>query len=213
MNALILVDIQKDFLPGGSLAVPGADEIIPVVNKLQDYFDVVVATKDWHPKSHKSFASNHKNRHPGDTIQLDGISQTLWPDHCVQGTEGAEFADDLRMSKVIKIIQKGTNPKIDSYSAFYDNQHRRSTGLHEYLTKKEIDMVCITGLATDVCVRFTALDALMLGYKTLLVDDATKAVGGKRAHDKTIYELNGKGAEIFNSNNILELFKYVYATI
>lgn len=204
MNALLLVDIQKDFLPDGSLPVPEGDEIIPVVNKLQDCFDIIVATQDWHPEGHGSFASSHEGRKPGDEVELDGVEQILWPDHCIQDSEGAEFADGLKTEKVIKTIKKGIDPKIDSYSGFYDNQHRRATGLHDYLQGKNVDTVFVTGLAADVCVRFTALDALELGYKTYLIKDATRAVGGEEVFNKTMEELESKGARIITSEEIVE---------
>jgi nicotinamidase/pyrazinamidase len=204
MNALLLVDIQKDFLPDGSLPVPEGDEIIPVVNKLQDYFDIIVATQDWHPEDHGSFASSHEGRQPGDKVELDGVEQILWPDHCIQDSEGAELADDLKTEKVIKTIKKGIDPKIDSYSGFYDNQHMRATGLRDYLQGENVDAVYITGLAADVCVRFTALDAIESGYKTYLIKDATRAVGGEEALNKTMEELESKGVKIITSEEIVE---------
>jgi nicotinamidase/pyrazinamidase len=207
MNALLMIDVQKDFLPGGSLEVPEGDRIIPVVNNIQSYFDVVVATQDWHPADHGSFASNHPGKNPGDRITLDGVEQILWPDHCIQDTEGAEFADDLRMQMVSRIIRKGTDPLIDSYSGFYDNQHKRATGLHDFLREKNVDTVTITGLAADVCVRYTALDALELGYKVFLVKDATRAVEGKAALEKAIGELRKKGAGIIDSIQMMDILK------
>ncbi len=202
MDALLLIDVQKDFLPGGSLAVPDGDHIIPVLNKLQKHFDLIVATRDWHPDDHGSFASNHEGKQPGDKIDLDGVEQVLWPDHCIQESEGAEFADDLDTDRIKKTIKKGIDPKIDSYSGFYDNKHKRATGLHEYLKEQNVDTVYITGLAADVCVRFTALDALELEYETYLVRDATKAVEGEQAYEKTIRELEDKGARIVNSGKV-----------
>jgi len=202
MEALLLIDIQKDFLPGGSLAVEQGDKIIPVVNKLQEDFELIVATQDWHPPNHGSFASNHQGKSPGDKIKLQGTDQVLWPDHCVQDSEGATFADDLNMANVQHVIRKGTDPKVDSYSGFYDNEHKKATGLHDFLKKKNVDTVYLTGLATDVCVRFTALDALELGYKTILVKDATKAVDGDKGYQQTLAELNKKGVKILTSNEI-----------
>ena len=207
MNALLLIDIQKDFLPGGSLEVPKGDEIIPAVNELQDIFDLVVATQDWHPEDHGSFASNHPGKEPGDKVELDGIDQILWPDHCVQESEGAEFADDLKMDRVEKIFRKGTDPVIDSYSGFYDNQHKRATGLHEYLQEKNVRTVTISGLAADVCVRYTALDALELGYKVFLVKNATRAVGGDEELEKTVKEVRERGAGIVNYDEVMEMMK------
>lgn len=201
-----MIDIQKDFLPGGSLEVPQGDEIIPVVNDMQKFFDMVVATRDWHPADHVSFASNHEGKMPGEKIELDGVEQVLWPDHCVQDTEGAEFADDLVLGNVTGIIKKGTDPQIDSYSGFFDNRHKRATGLHELLQEHHVDTVTVMGLAADVCVRYTVLDALGLGYKVFLMEDATRAVDGPDAHRKTMEEMKEKGATVVNSRKIMEMF-------
>lgn len=203
MEALILVDIQHDFLPGGSLAVPDGDQIIPVANHLQESFDHIIATQDWHPRNHGSFAVNHDQHEPGDTIELNGLEQILWPIHCVQGSEGAEFAKDLQKDKIHKIFRKGIDPEIDSYSGFFDNGHKRATGLHDYLQEKNIDTVVLVGLAADVCVRFTALDALELGYETIIVKDGTRAVEGSDAFDRTMKELENKGAKLVESNELI----------
>jgi nicotinamidase/pyrazinamidase len=205
MKVLIMIDIQKDFIPGGSLAVEEGDLIIPAVNGLQPAFEMLVATQDWHPPGHVSFASSHSGMLPGDKIDLDGVEQMLWPDHCVQASEGAEFADDLNMGKVQKIIRKGTDPEIDSYSGFFDNQHKRDTGLHDYLQKKNVDTIFITGLAADVCVLYTTLDALDLDYDVFLVEDATKAVGGEKALRNTLQELKNKGAQVITSRVVTDL--------
>ncbi len=204
MEALLLIDIQNDFLPGGSLAVSNGDEVIPVANELQDFFEVVVATQDWHPPDHGSFASNHKGKKPGDKIKLSGANQVLWPDHCVQNSKGAEFSKSLQTDKVWKVVRKGTDPKIDSYSGFYDNQHKKMTPLNELLTERNVDTVYITGLAADVCVNFTVLDSLELGYKTILVTDGTKAVKGDDAKEKTLKALQKKGAILKTSKEIIE---------
>lgn len=173
MKALLLIDIQNDFLPGGALAVPNGDKIIPIVNKLQSNFDLIVATQDWHPQDHKSFASNHKGKSSFDNIMLQGLEQVLWPDHCVQGTTGADFSKDLDMNKVEAIFRKGMNPEIDSYSGFYDNGKLKSTGLADYLKGKNITEVYLTGLAGDYCVYFSGIDALSEGFKTFIIEDAT----------------------------------------
>jgi len=205
MEALILVDIQKDFLPGGSLEVKEGDRVIPVANALQDYFELVVATQDYHPRDHGSFAANHEEKKPGDYIELNGLEQILWPVHCVQGTEGAEFADDLKMEKVQKVFKKGVDAGIDSYSGFYDNGHKRATGLAEYLREKKVDRVFIVGLAADVCVKFTAMDALNEGFKTVVVSDGTRAVNLQEGdYEKTMKELREKGAEIRESREIMQ---------
>lgn len=173
MKALLLIDIQNDFLPGGALAVPRGDKIIPIVNKIQDHFDLIVATQDWHPQDHKSFASNHEGKNTFDTILLQGLEQVLWPDHCVQSTVGADFSKDLEMNKVEAIFRKGMDPAIDSYSGFYDNGKLKSTGLADYLKGKSITKVYLTGLAGDYCVYFSGMDALGEQFSTYLIEDAT----------------------------------------
>jgi len=176
MNALILVDIQNDFLPGGALAVPEGDAVIPVCNAMRDRFDLVVATQDWHPRDHGSFAANHPGHSVGQVIDLNGLTQILWPIHCVQNTAGAQFAKDLRLPPTDRVFQKGTDPGIDSYSGFFDNGHRKSTGLDAFLKSKAVTDVFVAGLATDYCVKFTALDARTLGYNVHLVVDACRGV-------------------------------------
>jgi len=177
MKALILVDIQNDFLPGGALAVPRGDEVIRVANRVSLKFELVVATQDWHPADHGSFAASHPGKKVGDVIDLHGLRQILWPVHCVQGTRGAEFAPGLETSGVARVFQKGTDPTIDSYSGFYDNGHRRSTGLGEYLRREGVSEVHVMGLATDYCVNFTALDAVQrLGFDTTLIQDGCRGV-------------------------------------
>ncbi|SEL76298.1 bifunctional nicotinamidase/pyrazinamidase [Parapedobacter koreensis] len=176
MRALIIVDVQYDFLPGGALAVPHGDRIIPVVNRLQRDFDVVVATQDWHPASHKSFASAHVGSKPFDIIDLEGLAQTLWPDHCVQGTAGAQLSEALDIRLVEAIFRKGTELSIDSYSGFFDNGKRRKTGLAGYLWDRGVADVAVCGLAADYCVYFTAMDALQLGFGTSIVEDAVRPI-------------------------------------
>lgn len=177
MHALILVDIQNDFLPGGSLEVKAGDEIIPYINGIMDDFDIVVATQDWHPMDHGSFASNHPGKNIGEVIKLEGLDQILWPDHCIQHSKGAEFSRDLDMHRVQMIFHKGTDPKIDSYSGLYDNGHLKSTGLGEYLKAEGVTEVTCVGLAADYCLKFTALDAVKkFGFKTHVPVKGTKAV-------------------------------------
>jgi nicotinamidase/pyrazinamidase len=176
MNALILVDIQNDFIPGGSLAVSKGDEIIPLVNSLQEYFDLVVATQDWHPADHKSFSSNHPGTKVFETIDLHGLPQVLWPDHCIQGTLGAEFHRDLKTIKVEAIFRKGMDREIDSYSGFFDNGYRKSTGLSGYLRERKVQKVFVCGLAADFCVAFTTLDALKENFRTYFIENATRAI-------------------------------------
>lgn len=176
MQALILVDIQHDFLPGGALAVPHGDEIIKVINRIQPAYDLVVATQDWHPVGHKSFASVHAGRSPYDVVDLDGLEQVLWPDHCIQGTAGAQLSDQLAMHHVEAIFRKGTNPDIDSYSGFFDNGKRKNTGLAGYLRDRSVTRVAICGLAADYCVYYTAMDALQLGFDTEIIENAVRAI-------------------------------------
>ncbi len=175
MNALILVDIQNDFLPGGALAVPRGDEVVPVANRLIPLFPLVVATQDWHPENHGSFASNH-GKPVGTLAELGGLPQVLWPNHCVQNTGGAAFAPGLHTAKIERIFPKGTDPEIDSYSGFFDNGHRKATGLGDYLKQKSVTRVFVLGLATDYCVKATALDARKLGFKVTLVVDGCRGV-------------------------------------
>lgn len=176
MKALIVVDIQNDFLQGGSLAVQGGNEIIPVINSIQEKFDLVVATQDWHPKGHKSFASQYSNKSVYEKIDLNGIEQVLWPDHCVQGTFGAEISSELNQNKIEAIFRKGMNTTIDSYSGFYDNGKLKCTGLGDFLKGRGMKEIFICGLAADYCVYFTAKDALELGFTSTIIENATKAI-------------------------------------
>ncbi|MEZ5329936.1 MAG: bifunctional nicotinamidase/pyrazinamidase [Verrucomicrobiales bacterium] len=176
MNALIVVDVQNDFLPGGALAVADGDAVIPVINRLMGEHDFVVATQDWHPADHGSFAANHPAANLGEVIDLNGLDQILWPVHCVQGSIGAEFAGKLDEHKFDAIFQKGTNPEIDSYSGFYDNGRRKSTGLAEWLRDRGVTHVTVVGLATDYCVRFTAEDAASEGFCTTVSLAGTRGV-------------------------------------
>ena len=176
MNALLVVDIQNDFLPGGALAVPDGDQVIPIANRLVGFFSLILATQDWHPANHGSFAANHLNRHPGEVINLNGIMQVLWPVHCVQGSSGAAFSAQLRTKRFSKVFRKGIDPGIDSYSGFFDNGKRRSTGLAEYLRDRRVNQLFICGLATDYCVKFSALDAVDSGVRTHVIEDACRGV-------------------------------------
>lgn len=206
MKALILVDIQNDFLPDGALAVPDGDRIIPVVNQLQAVFPLVVATQDWHPANHGSFAASHPGQSVFAQIELNGLPQTLWPVHCVQGSRGAELAATLKRERIAKIFPKGTDEGIDSYSGFFDNGHRKSTGLGEWLKAQGVKEVFVCGLATDYCVKFTALDAAQMGFKTYFIEDASRGVN-LRSTDvpNAIAEMQRAGiavvqsAELFNN--------------
>jgi len=174
--ALIVTDIQNDFCPGGALAVNEGNKIIPVVNEFIHLFYRVVATQDWHPIDHISFASSHRGKKPFDSIDINGYQQTLWPDHCVQGTKGADFHPDLNTRPFSCIIHKGTHPNIDSYSTFIENDGKTTTGLDGYLKSLGIKEVFLCGLATDFCVLYSALDAAGLGYKTFVILDACKGI-------------------------------------
>ena len=203
MNALILVDIQNDFLPGGALAVPEGDAVIPICNSIRDRFDLVVATQDWHPRDHGSFAANHPGHAVGETIDLNGLKQILWPVHCVQNSPGAEFAKDLRMLPTDRVFQKGTDPGIDSYSGFFDNGHRKSTGLDDYLKSKSVTDVFVAGLATDYCVKFTALDARSLGYRVHLIVDACRGVNLQPGDvDAAIEDMRKAGVIVTKSEDL-----------
>jgi nicotinamidase/pyrazinamidase len=205
MKALILVDIQNDFLPGGALPVKRGDEVIPVANKVSGQFELVVATQDWHPRDHGSFAANHPGKKPGGVIDLNGLSQVLWPVHCVQGTPGAAFGPGLDVSRVARVFQKGVDPGIDSYSGFYDNGHRRSTGLGEYLRGRGVDEVLVMGLATDYCVKFTALDAVEhFGLKTTLIEDGCRGINHRPGDiDAALTEMREAGVRVVQSNDLM----------
>lgn len=203
-KALLIVDLQKDFCAGGSLAVPDAEAVIPIANQLQPYFDIVVATKDWHPKDHMSFASNHAGRKVGEEIKVNNYSQVLWPDHCVQESTGAEFHPQFDTQHIDKIIYKGIDKNIDSYSAFYDNEHLRSTGLFEYLREQQVRDVYIVGLATDYCVKYSTLDATGLGFNVYVIADGCRGVelqSGDIA--KAFEEMQTAGAKIISVKELV----------
>jgi nicotinamidase/pyrazinamidase len=196
-GALILVDLQNDFLPGGALAVPEGDRVIPIANRLMDDFEIIVATQDWHPANHGSFAVNHPGKEVFEVTELNGLPQVLWPVHCVQGTKGAEFAPGLEVGKITKVFRKGTDPAIDSYSGFYDNGHSKSTGLSEWLKEKGVKRVTVCGLATDYCVKFTALDAVAEGFEVKLDVAASRGVNLVPGDvERAVEEMREKGVEI-----------------
>ncbi|SFU13760.1 nicotinamidase/pyrazinamidase [Algoriphagus locisalis] len=204
-SALLIVDVQNDFLPGGALAVSRGDEVIPVINSLQEKFNFIVATQDFHPSDHGSFAANHEGKKPGEFVELAGLSQILWPVHCVQGSAGAEFHEDLNPIKWQAIFQKGKNPEVDSYSGFFDNARREDTGLSDFLQNEGIMNVFVTGLAQDYCVKYTSLDAISLGFKTYLITDATKAVNlNPEDGDNALEELKKAGVILIESTAILD---------
>jgi nicotinamidase/pyrazinamidase len=204
MKALILVDIQNDFLPGGALAVPNGDEVIPIANRIQPLFPIVVATQDWHPANHGSFAANHPGKKPFEQTTLYGLPQTLWPIHCVHNTKGAELASALDGARIEKIFQKGADPAIDSYSGLFDNGHRKSTGLGEWLKARGVAEVFVCGLATDYCVKFTALDSAQFGFKTFLIEEASRGVNLSPTDvTDAVAEMKRAGVHIVQSHTLL----------
>lgn len=202
MRALIIVDIQNDFVAGGKLEVPSGEQIIPLVNALSDRFELVVATQDWHPANHRSFASNHPNGNPFEVIDLEGLEQVLWPDHCVQGTRGADLHPQLSVARIEAIFRKGMDSSIDSYSGFFDNGHKKSTGLAGYLKERKVDEVYVCGLAADYCVYYTAMDAIQSGFKTYYIEDATRAID-EAGFGKAKSDILSAGGHIVNSNAFL----------
>ncbi|MCS7238880.1 MAG: bifunctional nicotinamidase/pyrazinamidase [Thermoguttaceae bacterium] len=203
-QALIIVDVQNDFCPGGSLPVPDGDQVVPVINRIQPLFELVIATQDWHPANHVSFAANHPGRNVGDVIEVDGLPQILWPVHCVQDSPGAAFHPDLDTSRIVHIVRKGTDPRVDSYSGFFDNARRRDTGLAKLLRELGVSEVTICGLATDYCVKFTALDAKELGFDTTVIVDACRGVD-LRPEDvsEAIRLMQSRGIKIAQSTALL----------
>ena len=201
MNALIIVDVQNDFLPGGALPVKDGDTIIPVINDLQNKFDLVVATQDWHPADHKSFASSHPDKKVFEEIILDGLPQVLWPDHCVQQTFGAEISTALDTKKIEAIFRKGMDKNIDSYSGFFDNGKKKSTGMADYLKGRGTTSIYVCGLAADYCVYFTALDGLELGFQSTIITDATKAID-ENNFKKVLENFKSKGGKEITSDQI-----------
>lgn len=204
MKALLLVDLQNDFMPQGALGVAGGHEILPVINELIEMpFDVIVASCDSHPADHGSFAVTHGKK-TGDKIMLEGLEQILWPVHCVQGTPGAAFAQGWKKEKIQKVFHKGTEKNIDSYSAFFDNGHRKATGLHDYLREKGITDLYLAGLTTEYCVTFSAFDALHLGYRVFVVIDGCRGVNLKPDDsDKAIKKMKDAGIHVIHLTDIL----------
>jgi nicotinamidase/pyrazinamidase len=203
MRALILVDLQNDFCPGGALQVARGDETIAIANRLLPHFATVAATQDWHPANHGSFAANHPGKQPYEMIDLHGLMQVLWPVHCVQDTPGAALRADLDRTRITEVFHKGTDPAVDSYSGFFDNGKRKATGLGDWLRSRWIQQVYVMGLATDYCVRATALDARALGFDVWVVQDGCRAVEVKPGDgDRAIAELRGAGCAIVESGAI-----------
>ncbi|MBI2212520.1 MAG: bifunctional nicotinamidase/pyrazinamidase [Acidobacteria bacterium] len=201
-RALLLVDLQNDFMPGGALAVREGDLVVPTANLLEPRFDLVIATQDWHPPNHGSFASNHPGAKPGDLGELGGLPQVYWPDHCVQGTHGSWFHRDVELNGVT-IFRKGTDPGIDSYSAIFDNGHRKATGLGDFLLARGVRETVILGLATDYCVKFTVLDARGLGLDVIVVEDGCRGVELIPGDSDRAFEaMRATGARIVRSSEL-----------
>lgn len=201
-SALLIIDVQNDFCPGGALPVPEGDSIIPVINKISPEFYRVIATQDWHPFDHTSFAANH-NKKPYETIRIGNIQQVLWPSHCIPGTYGADFHRDLMLNPVDLILRKGTDPAVDSYSAFFENDRKTGTGLQHYLKGLKITDVYICGLATDYCVYYSALDSVELGFNTYVIKDATKGVNIPEGNvDRVINDMESKKIKIIGYESI-----------
>lgn len=202
MRALLLVDLQNDFLPGGALAVADGDLVIPVANALMPRFPHVLATQDWHPADHLSFAAHHPGRSPGEVIDLFGLPQVLWPVHCVQGTAGAEFAPGLMIGGIQAVVRKGQDREVDSYSGFFDNGRRHATGLADELRGRGVTEVWVMGLATDYCVKWTALDAHELGFEVRFVADGSRGVELAAGDcDRAIAELVHRGIRVVSSHD------------
>lgn len=208
-SALIIVDVQNGFTPGGHLAVANADQIISKINQLAQYFDNVVLTQDWHPENHVSFAVNHPGYQPFDTVQLAYGPQVLWPAHCIQGTEDAAFHPELNAPHAQLIIRKGFHAEIDSYSAFMEADHQTSTGLAGYLKERGIDSVFIVGIATDFCVAWTAMDACKLGFNTFVVSDASKGIDLQGSLQQAWQKMLAHGVKRIYVNDIVTVHETV----
>lgn len=201
-DALVVVDIQKDFCAGGALAVPDGDAVVPVVNRILSIFPVIVFTQDWHTHEHVSFASSHSGKKPFEMTDLEYGPQVLWPDHCVMGSSGAEFHSALNKAAAQLIIRKGFHKGIDSYSAFFENDHSTRTGLDGYLRERQILRVFFTGLAFDYCVKWSAMDALHLGFDVFVIEDATRAIDLAGSGAEARKEMINAGIQLINSSDV-----------
>jgi nicotinamidase/pyrazinamidase len=198
-DALLVIDVQNDFTPGGALAVASGDEVVPVIQRIAPLFDHVILTQDWHPAAHQSFASSHPGKNPFEQIEVSYGDQTLWPDHCVQGSAGAEFHPALHLPQAELILRKGFRPQIDSYSAFFENDRTTATGLASYLRERGITRVFLAGLAYDYCVGFSALDARRLEIPAVIVRDATRAIDLNGSVARMETEFRASGVEVVDS--------------
>jgi nicotinamidase/pyrazinamidase len=203
-DVLLVVDMQNDFCPGGALAVPEGDAVIPVINGLAGRFRHAVLTQDWHPPGHLSFASSHAGRKPGETMELGYGRQILWPDHCVQSTHGAELHEDLAVGCADIVIRKGTDPSIDSYSAFYENDRKTPTGLAGYLKELKLGRIYVAGLATDFCVQYTALDARRTGFTVVVVEDACRGIDLEGSLESSRLNMHMAGIELVRAADLME---------
>lgn len=201
-TALIVTDVQNSFMPGGSLAVPGGDEIVPIINALAKRFANVILTQDWHPAGHRSFASSHPGKVPFETVALDYGSQILWPDHCVQGSEGARLHRDLDIAHAQLVLRKGYHSDVDSYSVFVEADGTTRTGLAGYLRERGIDSVYVCGLATDFCVAWTALDARKLGFAAIVIEDACRAIDTQGSLASAWERMEGAGVRRLRSTDL-----------
>ena len=197
-EALLVIDVQNDFCPNGALAVAGGDTIVQPINAAMDKFDIVILTQDWHPKNHKSFASSHENKKPFDIVAMPYGDQVLWPDHCIQGSMGARLHPDLDQKRADVIIRKGSNPAVDSYSAFYENDKVSPTGLHGYLKNREVTKLTLVGLATDYCVAFSALDAEKLGYAVTVRLDMARGIDSDGSLNAALDKMSKAGVNLVN---------------
>jgi nicotinamidase/pyrazinamidase len=201
MQCLIVVDVQNDFCPGGALAVPNGDEVVPVINRLAARFANAVFTQDWHPRGHTSFASSHPGKKPFETVELPYGEQVLWPDHCVQGTRGAAFHEGLEPGKAQLVIRKGFHRDIDSYSAFLEADRKTTTGLAGYLKERGLKSLFVCGLATDFCVAWTALDARKAGFEVSVIEDACRAIDLEGSLERAWAEMAAAGVKRINSSS------------
>jgi len=195
-DVLIVVDVQNDFCTGGRLAVPGGEKVVPAINRIAEKFENVVLTQDWHPEDHVSFASNHSHKHPYDTIELSYGPQVLWPDHCVQGSTGADFHGALQTTRASLVLRKGIHRNIDSYSAFYENDHKTSTGLAGYLRHRGLRTLFFVGLAFDFCVRYSAEDARNVGFEVVVIEEACRGIDLHGSVAQTHHSLKSLGIPI-----------------
>lgn len=203
VKTLLIVDLQNDFLPGGAISVPHGNEIIPVLNQIIPKFSLILATKDWHPENHVSFAANHPGKKIGDTARFNGIDQILWPVHCVQNSRGSELSPELQADAITAIFYKGTDPSVDSYSAFFDNARKKSTGLSEFLRSRKIKEFFIAGLAVEYCILYTAIDAVEEGFQPIVIKDCCRGINLKKGDEERAFKkMRDAGVEVITSNDV-----------